>query len=98
MSSKAEPGLHRYLAECYWPRMSDTSFQEAVRRARSAADRLSAEGEEVHYLGALLVPTDELAFCLFAARTQAAVERAGREARIEFDRVVEAIQVPEARS
>jgi hypothetical protein len=63
-------------------------------RARSAAGELHAGGDAIAYLGATLVPADEVVFHAFTAPDAAVVEAASRAAGLNFERVVESTGVP----
>jgi Nickel responsive protein SCO4226-like len=78
-----------YLVECFWPEVDEPQHAAAAERARAAALERQEEGDDVEFLGSILVPADETVFCLFAGREQdvrAASERAG----LPFERVLEA--------
>jgi hypothetical protein len=53
-----------FLAECIWPGVSDESVRELDTRLRE--ELASATPTDVVYHGAVLVPEDEVLFCLFA--------------------------------
>ena len=52
---------------------------------------------DLRYLGLLLIPGDEVAFCLFAASSEAALEEAARRAGLPVDRIFEVIEMLETR-
>lgn len=82
------PILQSYLVECYWPGLTEARVAASTRRAQEAATVLSAEGTEVAHRTTLIVPDDEVAFCLFEARSAAAVEEACRRAELPFERIL----------
>ena len=79
-----------FLVECFAP-ISEEGAAEA--RVDEACAELRAAGVEVTYLGALVVPDDELAFHVFAAQDAGSVLKAGRRARLRVERVVPAVAI-----
>ncbi len=79
-----------WLAECYSPGIDRSDVALAEERARTAAAELRDSGSRIEYLGALLVPDDEVVFHAFTASDASSVREAGRLAGIRIDRVVEA--------
>jgi Protein of unknown function (DUF4242) len=85
-----EPGTH--LVECFWPGVDERKLASAVERVRAAAAQLRCEGNEIEFLGSILVGADETVFCLFEGRepdVRAASERAG----LPFERVLAALRI-----
>jgi Protein of unknown function (DUF4242) len=80
-----------YLAECFWPGVSEEQLVLAGVKARQAGLELSAEGAAVRYLGAILVPADEVVFCLFRSASADFVRAANEQAAIPFERIVESL-------
>ncbi len=72
-----------FLVERYWPGVTAAD----VRRL---GDQLGALGGEVSYVGAALVPADEVAFFAFHAPDSARVREAVEAAGLRCDRVVAA--------
>jgi len=95
MSQSPAAGRPRYLAEWYQPAMTEERLEQTSRRIGRSAAELSAKGSPVHVLLTLLMPDDEVAFCLFAAGSPALVEQACRRADIPFSRITRAITNPE---
>jgi hypothetical protein len=77
-----------YLAECYWPGVTDADLADLDARARSA----SAGDDGPRYLGSHLVPEDEIVLCFFEASSPDAVDYLARNARIPFARIVESVR------
>jgi hypothetical protein len=73
-----------YLVECYGPGLTAEAVEAAARRAR---------GGSVRFLGALLVPADEVAFLQFLAASADEAAAAARAAGLAPDRVVAALRV-----
>jgi hypothetical protein len=82
-----------YLAECYSPGIDRDLVTSCGQRASAAASELTDEGLQVEYLGALLVPGDEVVFHLFAASSPADVREASTRAGVEFERVLDLLPV-----
>jgi hypothetical protein len=82
-------GGAEFLAECFWPGVNESDLAALHRRARTTAVALSGRGEDVRYLGALLIGADEVVLCRFEG-SEAAVRRAAHEAAIPYERIVKA--------
>jgi hypothetical protein len=81
-----------FLVEAYEPRGHDESLAEIERRARTAAAELSRSGTAVRYMRSIYVPADETCFHVFEGPSIEVVEEVGRRARLEFDRITEAVE------
>jgi hypothetical protein len=82
-----------YLVECFWPGVSETTLVAATERARKAALELQREGQQIAYLDSILIPVDEIVFCLFDAPSVTAVRDVSRRAALPFERIVESVRV-----
>jgi hypothetical protein len=78
-----------FLVECFAP----ASEEDPAGRVGEACAQLRAAGVDVTYLGALVVPGDELAFHVFAAHDAGSVVEAGRRACLRVERVVPAVAI-----
>lgn len=76
-----------FLLECYWPGV--TAHDVANIEARMAHEQPT--DENVRYLGSILVPTDEIMFCLYGGSATQEVKEAAARAGIPFDRIRECI-------
>jgi hypothetical protein len=83
-----------YLVECYWPGITESALIDAGTRAETAAQELRGDDHDVWFLGSLLVPTDEMAFCRFAGRSANDVERVSALAELPFSRVLRCVELP----
>ena len=90
-------GVVAEYLELYLPN-ARMSCDGILARARRGAEQLTTEGISVRFLRSILVPQDETCFCLYEAASPAAVGEAGKRAGLEFERIVEAVQVPENRA
>jgi hypothetical protein len=82
-----------YVAECFWPGVREADLRALDARAATSAAELSGEGEDVRYLGSLLMREDEVVLCRFEG-SGAAVRRAAERAAIPFERILEAAASP----
>ena len=81
-----------YLAECFWPGVTEDDLRRLDERAASAAAH-SHDGQVVRYLGSLLMRNDEVVLCRFDG-SEEAVRRVAEEAAIPFERILEAATSP----
>lgn len=79
--------MPRFLVESYVVE-SASAFDDACRRARATA----TAGAGVSYVHTTFLPGDETVLHLFEAPSAEAIEAAGREAGLRFERIVEAIE------
>jgi hypothetical protein len=82
-----------FMAECFWPGMNEAKVREAGLRAGHAARAASRDGDEVRYLGAILVPADEVAFCLFEGGSSELVSDISDRAEIPFERILQTVRL-----
>lgn len=82
-----------FLVEHYWPGVSVEAFRAAADRVRAAAEAMALAAAPVHFLHSTLVPEDESAFCVFSAASAELVEEAYRHAGVEFERIVDALEL-----
>jgi hypothetical protein len=82
-----------YLVECYKPGLERMEVESATARALAVSAELREEGRKVDYVGAILVPGDEVVFHVFAAECAGAVREASVRASVEYERVVESVAV-----
>jgi thioesterase domain-containing protein len=90
MATAEEPTT--YLVECFWPGIDERQHAAAANRAQAAALQLRREGEEIEFLGSILIPGDETVFCFFKGRepdVRGASERAG----LPFERLLAAVRI-----
>lgn len=84
------PDPQWHVAECLLPGLSRATAEELGRRVRQ--ELAGAPGGQVSFLGALLMPADEVLLCLFAgpeADVRAVSERAG----VPFERILACVAV-----
>jgi hypothetical protein len=83
----------QYVAECFWPGVDAAAVRTLDERAARAAADLTRGGTPVRYLGSLLMREDEVVLCLFEG-AEASVREAAEQARVPFERVLEAARSP----
>ena len=83
-----------YLAECFWPGVTEAALADLDARARVCADATEGTSKPVRYLGSTLVRSDEVVFCFFEGPSAEAVQTVAEQAAIPFERILESIHVP----
>jgi hypothetical protein len=84
------------MAECFWPGVTQLMLQDAGRRGRRAAQALGSQDAYARYVGSILVPADEIAFCLFEASSIETATEVNQRAAIPFDRILEVVRLDPA--
>lgn len=79
--------MTRFLVEAYTP--ASVEIAKLAARARRAADDLAQAGADVQYVGAILVPEDEMCLHLLDAASVDIANDLARRAGISPDRIVE---------
>ena len=82
-----------YVAECFWPGVTKAELVRLDARVVATTGQTSGGSGRVHYLGALLLPTDEVVFCFFDGPSAQAVEIVARRAKIPFDRILRSLSL-----
>jgi len=82
-----------YVAECFWAGVRDADLQALDERVTAVTAELVRAGDEVRYLGSMLMRADEVVLCFFAG-SEATVQRAAEQASIPFERILEAARSP----
>jgi hypothetical protein len=82
-----------FVAECFWPGVRERDLRELDERAQRRVAELSQRGENVRYLGSLLLRADEVVLCHFEGDADA-VRVAVTSAEIPFERILETAQSP----
>jgi hypothetical protein len=89
MEAVGEPAC--YLAEWYLPELTERSVDDIVARLDAAALALTSAGTPVRLLVTLSVPTDEVLYGVFDARSRDIVSKACLEAGAPYQRLSEDI-------
>jgi hypothetical protein len=92
MAHPDAPG-HTWLVECFAPGVQAAQVADVNRAAAAAARRLTAGGERVEYLGATLLPDDEVVLLSFRAPSADTVRAASEGLPLECGRVVASVTV-----
>jgi hypothetical protein len=82
-----------FVAECFWIGVTNEDLCGLDERAAAPVDKLAAAGEQIRYLGSMLMRADEVVFCFFEV-TADAVRRAAQQAAIPFERILETASSP----
>lgn|SRR5690242_21311436 len=88
-----ESPASEYVAECFWSGVRDTDLQALDERIAAVTAELVLAGDELRYLGSMLMRADEVVLCFFAG-SEATVRRAAEQASIPFERILEAARSP----
>jgi hypothetical protein len=73
-----------YTVKCFWPGVTEDELRAAAARADAA---------EAGFRGAYLLQGDDLVLALFEGESARAVKRAGEEAGMPCERVIEAVWI-----
>lgn len=73
-----------FVAECYWPDVSEHAVRAVDERIAACAAAL-----DVRYLGSILLREDEVVLCQFEGTADAVREVVAR-AEVPFERILEA--------
>ena len=84
-----------FVVERYLPGITPEELRASAERLAEAAARLTADGEEIRYLGSAFVPEEESCFCRFEAVSARGVEEVCRAAEFPYARILEAEAVAE---
>jgi hypothetical protein len=82
------------MAECFWPGVTTAKVAEVGERLREAALAIGSHGRSARYIGSILVPTDEIALCLFEAPSKAMASRLNTQAGVPSERVLPIVHLP----
>ncbi|MBA3234606.1 MAG: hypothetical protein H0T59_01270 [Chloroflexi bacterium] len=91
MTIEASKKERTFLVECYSPGIDRAGVEAEADRARGASAELRDSGVGVDYVGAVLVPQDEVVFHLFRSPDAAIVRDVFARAGLAFERVVESV-------
>ena len=80
------PHAH-YLAEWYGPGVIGEAVDDVVAKLERGVSAMRAEGTPIQLLVALLVPTDEVFYCLYSAPSAEAVRSACTRAGMPAERL-----------
>jgi hypothetical protein len=86
-------GTTTFMAECFWPGVSVENVADSGERVRQAAEALGHSGGFARYLGAILVPTDEIALLLLEAVSLDAARDLAGQAAVPSERILEIVRL-----
>ena len=81
-----------YVVECYWPEITEDEVKGALNGIARAQEKANA-ANRVRSLGCILVPSDGMAFFLFASPSATVVREASELIHLPFDRIVESFPI-----
>jgi hypothetical protein len=81
--------MRAYLAECFWPDVTEEKAVDLLGRACAAAEQLGREGHDVRVTDSWLVPGDEVALLFIDAATLEEAGAVGVRGNVPFERIVE---------
>ncbi len=84
--------MRSYSLELYLPRGKAATLDDAVAKARLAAEELSREGSPVRYLRSMYLTEDEICFHVFEAPSRDSVAEAARRAGLADSRITETVE------
>lgn len=79
-----------YLAEWYRAELDEPATDHVVARLVPGSELVAADGTTATVVVSVAVPSDGVIFCVFAASSHEAVERACSDAGIPTERITEA--------
>ena len=85
--------MPEFLAETYAPRDAPGAAMSRAGDLAVAAGQASQDGAPVRFLGAILVSEEETCLCLYQAPSAAAVREAMTRARLQPERITEAMSI-----
>jgi len=84
------PESETFVAECFWPGVSEADVEALERRVRAATE---GDDDAVRYLGSILMRDDEVVLCQFEGEADA-VRRTAERAGVPFERILETTNRP----
>jgi len=86
-------GVITFMAECFWPGVTAQKVADAGERLRHASQAIASDGSLARYLGSILVPSDEIALCLFEAASIDVATEVNRRALTPSERILEIVRL-----
>jgi hypothetical protein len=85
--------MDAYLVERYLPGWSAARIRDALARVQEACAELSASGTEIRYLGSMLLPVEESAFCRFDSAGAEAIAEVNERAQLPYARITAGVAI-----
>ena len=82
-----------FMAECFWPGVTSQKVVDAGERLRHAAQAIASDDGHARFLGSVLIPSDEIALCLFEAASLDVATEVNRRAAIPSERILEIVRL-----
>ena len=82
-----------YLAECFWPGVTEPDLCALDERIVAATVELAGTGSVPQYLGSILMRDDEVVLCLFEG-SETEVRAAAEQAAVPFERILATAHSP----
>jgi hypothetical protein len=93
MATTGDAPSRVYLVEHYLPGVTAEGFRAWTAAVRTAAAASAAGGLAVRFIRSIVVPADEVAICVVAARGRESVEELYVRAGVRLDRIVDALEM-----
>lgn len=77
-----------FVAECFWVGVKQDDLAALDRRVEACVTEMTGGGENIRYLGSMLMREDEVVMCFFEGSAEN-VRRAAEAARVPFERIIE---------
>jgi hypothetical protein len=88
-----ESGVGGFVAECFWPDVTDDGVRAAGERIVACVDALTRTGVTVRYCGSILLREDEVVLCRFEG-TAEDVREVVECAEVPFERILVSTTYP----
>jgi hypothetical protein len=75
------------LVEHYWPMVDEALLRASLPRLETAVGAMRSAGHRIDHLGFLLVPTDQVAFSVIRASSEAIAREVYSRAHVRVDRI-----------
>jgi hypothetical protein len=82
-----------FMAECFWPGVTALKVADAGERVRQASHAVHDGVGSTHYLGSILVSSDEIALFLLEAASIDAATALAERAAIPSERILEVVRL-----
>ncbi len=92
--SDIAPHLSCYLVEWYRSELSDEAIERTLAQLVRGVESMSANGTSSKVLMTLSVPTDDVMFCVIAAKSREVVAEVCDRAGLPAERVTAAVATP----
>lgn len=77
-----------FVAECFWVGVKKDDLTALDRRVEACIAEMTRDGEQIRYLGSMLMGEDEVVMCFFEGSSEN-VRRAAAMAKIPYERILE---------